>query len=363
MTEISLPFQRGPQPKKRSWYERLVRRQRPDLAKAELVNLLAGRPIKSITPSEVSAILLDHGVSRQETRALMHRLWSHALEHFLNDDSISDLELAYINDLRRVLSMSGDEAIEIQHSLVHPRFRRAVAAVLEDGSVSTKERELLSQLGDSLRIPPALRQKFFEEPAGEFLTQVMSDAVKDHRFSPQEEADIKSLADNLGLEITMDNATKQHLERFKLFWQIENGHLPAVGVPLALQKGEVCHYESHAQWHEVRKQTTTVGYSSQGISFRIARGVYYRVGASRPHRVTTEGLTLIDEGTLYITSKRILFDGQKKNTALRLNTIIAFEPCADGIIIEKATGKSPHITLGGDAEMAAVILGAVLARQ
>jgi hypothetical protein len=103
-----------------------------------------------------------------------------------------------------------------------------------------------------------------------------------------------------------------------------------------------------------------VGYASQGVSIRIARGVYYRVGGSRPQRVTTEGLTEIDAGTLYLTNKRLLFDGRAKNTSLKLNTVIAFDVYTDGLAIEKGSGRSPHLLLNGDVESAATILGRLL---
>ena len=146
-----------------------------------------------------------------------------------------------------------------------------------------------------------------------------------------------------------------------LFAAVENGDIPIVDVPIQLQRGEVCHFVTPASWHEFRKSTRTVGYYSQGVSLRIARGVYYRVGASRPQRVTTEGLTEIDAGTLYLTSKRVLFDGATKNSSIRLSNLIGYEVYSDGLKLEKGSGRSPYLLFEGDAELAAVILGRLLA--
>jgi hypothetical protein len=136
-----------------------------------------------------------------------------------------------------------------------------------------------------------------------------------------------------------------------------------VEVPISLQRGEVYYLCCEARWLEYRKRTQTVGYYSSGVSFRVALGVYYRVGASRPQRVTTDGLTEVSSGTVYFTNKRLLFEGVQRNSAIRWSSVFAFEAFADGISIEKATGRRPHLMLAGDAELAAVIRGAILAGE
>jgi hypothetical protein len=91
------------------------------------------------------------------------------------------------------------------------------------------------------------------------------------------------------------------------------------------------------------------------------KGVYFHTGRSVPHRVTTEGLEQIDVGQLYITSKRIIFTGTRENRSIPLPNLLGFHVYADGLHLEKASGKSPTIKMSGDVELAAVILGARLA--
>ena len=69
----------------------------------------------------------------------------------------------------------------------------------------------------------------------------------------------------------------------------------------------------------------------------------------------------MNSGIIYFTNKGLLFDGVHRNSAIQWSSVIAFEAFADGIIIEKATGRSPHLIPAGDAEFAAVICGAILA--
>lgn len=164
----------------------------------------------------------------------------------------------------------------------------------------------------------------------------------------------------MGMRLPYDLATERELARFALLWRIENGDIPEVPVAIQLQRGETCHFVAHATWNESRRTTETVDYN-QGVSFRIARGVYYRVGATQPQRVTSKGLTEIDRGTLYLTNRRVLFDGERRNSTIPLSNLISFQVYADGLQLEKSTGRSHYLLFGTEVELAAVTLGRLLA--
>lgn len=74
-------------------------------------------------------------------------------------------------------------------------------------------------------------------------------------------------------------------------------------------------------------------------------------------------LSEIDRGVLYITSKRIFFDGALKNTSLRYSTIAQIKVFDGGIEIEKQTGKSPVLHIEHEAERAAAIAQRALVEQ
>jgi hypothetical protein len=63
------------------------------------------------------------------------------------------------------------------------------------------------------------------------------------------------------------------------------------------------------------------------------------------------------------TNKRVTFEGGKKNTSIRPSALLGFEGFADGLKLEKATGKHPYLRLGADPEVAGAILGALLAHD
>ena len=90
------------------------------------------------------------------------------------------------------------------------------------------------------------------------------------------------------------------------------------------------------------------------------KGVYYRVGSMGIQKSTAEELQLIDSGRVFITNKRIIFLGNKKNSNIPINKILSINPYSDGVGIEKASGRSPIITVSDDADLLIMILSRVI---
>lgn len=75
----------------------------------------------------------------------------------------------------------------------------------------------------------------------------------------------------------------------------------------------------------------TGGYG--GPSVRLAKGLYFRVGGFKAE--SHEELRNIDQGTLTLTDKRIVFSGNKKTINVNLKKVISINPYDDGISIRR----------------------------
>jgi hypothetical protein len=82
---------------------------------------------------------------------------------------------------------------------------------------------------------------------------------------------------------------------------------------------------------------TSGGYA--GPSFRIAKGVSFRVGAFGAQSESHDELKQVDRGTLTLTNKRLIFTGEKRSSEINLSKIISIEPYSDGIAL-KTSGRS-----------------------
>jgi hypothetical protein len=354
------PFKKTPVPEP-GFLARVFRRPRPDAAEAEIRSLLAATPPKELYRAQVDAAFRRHRVGVRDRRRMLDELWKEALGVLAGDDVITDEETAYLMDLRSVLDIGEDTAMRYEAEILHPKYEALVRRVIADGVITDEERRQLATLATALRLSPYETTDLYRTPAGELLQSTLDAAIADQRLSPTEFRELGLLAQRLGIEPKFDDATKAKLHRFALLWRVENGEMPSVPTPIKLQRGEVCHFHAHASWHELRSRTETVGYSGTSVSIPIVKGVRYRVSNVRPRRVTRQELTLIDEGDLYITSKRVIFDGQLKNSAIRYSSLLGVTPYADGIKLEKSSGRSPYLLFDGDVELATAILSAAMA--
>ena len=89
--------------------------------------------------------------------------------------------------------------------------------------------------------------------------------------------------------------------------------------------------------------------SSQGVSIRVARGLYYRPSTFRSRQIEWDETVKADTGLLGLTTKHIYFAGPKKLFRVRYDRIVAFEPYEDGLgIMREAQSAKPQSFVTGD---------------
>ena len=345
----------------RGWMDRMFKRPRPDLADSALQHLLSQRDPAHISRSDISALLIEYDVSGPAARGVLVQMWRRVLGAFLRDDAFSDREVAYLDALRDAFALTDDEVRESEQQVVHPRYSVALHDALADTRLSEEERAVLARLAQQLRLPDNVQQELYARTTRSVIEGLLGRSTADRRLSPDELEQLASVARHLGVARDFDGATEAMLDRYALFWRIENGDLPTVIVDtLVLEADEVCHAVVPAQRYEPRQ--TGDGAEVEGVgSVRIARGVYYRVGSASEERMNRASLDRSDAGRFLVTNRRAIFDGQTGSVTLRLRDISSYQVFADGIVLERRTGPGPYLILDGDVELTAVILGAALA--
>jgi len=80
------------------------------------------------------------------------------------------------------------------------------------------------------------------------------------------------------------------------------------------------------------------------MSFRVAKGIYYRTSSFESTPVTTAQTVQIDSGSLAITTKHIYFAGARKGFRVPYRKIMAFQPFKDGFgIVRDAASAKPQV--------------------
>lgn len=182
-------------------------------------------------------------------------------------------------------------------------------------------------------------------------------SMEDHILSEDEEKILVGLmntfASNPAVE-KMYSVFKENLRKADILHKLKTGkidQLPAVSDPLPflLQKNEQIFIASqNVDYFETKIKTTYKG-ATQGVSIRITKGVYYRVGAFRGHPVKTEQQEFVGRGTLALSNRHIYFHSHTKSLKIPYTKIVTLESYEDGLtLMRDGTTARPQTFKGVD---------------
>ena len=180
-------------------------------------------------------------------------------------------------------------------------------------------------------------------------------SLEDGVLSLDEEAALLRYLDHFRLRVSDVDGNGAHLNMVKsaAIRELSEGIIPErqshSGHPFNLMKSEkMVWLFDGVDYIEVKTRRERRG-TSQGVSIRIARGLYYRPSAFRSRVHEWEESVHSDRGLLGVTTKHIYFHGPQKRFRVRLDKIVSFEPYSDGIGIMRDTQAArPEIFSVGD---------------
>jgi hypothetical protein len=145
-----------------------------------------------------------------------------------------------------------------------------------------------------------------------------------------------------------DKFTKSALLRVILNGQIPESKIKVNGtLPFVLEKGEIIIWiYTNTQLLEQRTKTHYQG-GSQGISVKIAKGLYYRTSAFKGFPIKTTEMQHIANGITCITEKNVYFASTIKNFKIPYKKLLTIDPYEDGIGLQKDGSTAKPIILKG----------------
>jgi hypothetical protein len=355
------PFYKLP-PEKPSFFQRLLGRHPRRNAYIELVNALAAAPtIEKISAAFVGGLNARYRLNL--TRDYKHdveALFEKYLRHSLEDKAFSQEELNDLKHLKLLFGLTDNEAEALRRRAVEQVYGSAVGTAIGDHRLSEAERAYLEALQNDLLLPAEVAQRIYRDQAEQKMQNYFKGATSDARLSPDEESELEAIASSLGVTVAHDPKSLALYHRLRLYWLIENGEVPTIPVDIRLQKNEACYAEERVDWYENRTVTRRVRYAGVGGRVRIAKGIYLRLGEVAVQPVQEDILKHIDSGTVFLTNKRLIFMGVRKNTTIQLKKVLDFVPYSNGIEIEKETGKSPFLQFSNELDLFALKLDRAL---
>ncbi|QDN75968.1 DUF4429 domain-containing protein [Streptomyces sp. S1A1-7] len=136
---------------------------------------------------------------------------------------------------------------------------------------------------------------------------------------------------------------------------------------IILKKNEAALWTGQASLVEPRRQPGYYSGGSVGVSLRIAKGVSYRIGASsRSYTPGPEIQTPVDQGSIIVTTQRVVFKGTKASREWVFAKLLGVDIAADGtgvLLPVSNRQKVSGLLLGKSSEPFQVFLALGLAIQ
>jgi hypothetical protein len=209
----------------------------------------------------------------------------------------------------------------------------------------------LAAISEFSFIPESWNRRALVAGWAQMLDQFLDDSI----LTQDEQRKLLEFANRFDLtpEELNTNGAYDRAIKANILSELLQGRTPEAQVnfslPFNLKKTEIVVYLfPSVSYLEERTRRTYVG-GSHGVSVRVMRGVYYRVGAFKAKPVVTSQMEYIDSGLLLITSENLYYRGDRKSFRVPYSKIVSFTQYADGIGFHRdAASAKPQILITGD---------------
>ncbi|MFW5759879.1 MAG: hypothetical protein ACOCXH_02735 [Cyclobacteriaceae bacterium] len=208
-----------------------------------------------------------------------------------------------------------------------------VDKAVEDGRLQEDEKKFLHKLQNDLKLNASIADKIYQLSASEMLKKFMNEALSDHRLTEEEEDELSKIKKSLNIEVHLDGATRANYEKYKLFWQIENGEYPEFEVDEPLQDKEKCYFYTNAEWLCQNVNLPNWKKKKSGLELKCTKGYFFATEHKEMKPVIEDIWATMDNGRVYLTNKRVIFLGNENSTKLLLHEIVDFSTYKNGIDI------------------------------
>ena len=242
--------------KKQSFFHKLFKQQPIENAIIELNNLLATKEINEISATLVNDISLKYKIDVvSEFPKNILESYAAALKNYLQNNRLSDDEVEKLETLKQIFRLTDFQVENIHEHLAGKIYEDVYKSSISDGRLSDEKNKFLENLQKDLKLPNSVEKRISEDVRTSYLNNYVQKAVLDQRLSPTESTEIEAITKSLNINVTIDSNNRAMLDRYKLYWVLENGEIPTIETGLNLQRGEACYFKTYAHWYEYRTVT------------------------------------------------------------------------------------------------------------
>lgn len=198
-------------------------------------------------------------------------------------------------------------------------------------------------------------QNLVNEAYYNVLNKAAGNFMKDGVLTSHEQHMIESYTSSLGISFNnlpsyCKNGDMLKIAQALILKDLQAGVLPnspQAVVPVMLSRGEkiIWIYDNVTMLQE--KVTREYVGGSRGISYRICKGLTYRIGSFKGHPIERSRMETIGTGEFVITDKNFFFHSHAASVRISYKKIIGLTPYSDGLEVHKEDAKSKRTIFQG----------------
>jgi hypothetical protein len=316
-----------------------------DVAMAIIRNILATTPYRQVSSVQVNDVLRKARISAQDASQHLIGVFEHAALWLCSDKELTAGDRDDLAALQRAFTLTDAQAAEALERAAGQMITRTVRELVADNQFSKEDEQHLRSVATGLGLTDDQLKGLYASAAIAAVQDAFDRATDDRRLEPAEDERLSSLAASLDVKMVFSDATLAKVDRFRRLGKVQAGELPRVTVDIILRRGETCHFMERGIDHsELRTVTKRINYSGPTGSIRIMKGLRWRYGSVAVERIAQDVLSKIDTVDVYLTNRRLLLNGARKNSSVALDKIVKFSVFSDGLTLEKSSGRDIYLT-------------------
>ena len=212
--------------KDQSFLQRVTGQRPKENALIEINNMFAKRPVRTVSISDIEKVAESYKFNVfKKFQGPLIGLYRDYLIHCLSDKVLTNEEIKDLLHLKHALGLNDKVVSKIHSEVSESVYSKSVDEAIADGRLDPDEEAFLDKLQQELKLPQEVAQRIYGTKAREYLDRYLKSALSDERLSPEEDEEIGSIAKSLGIQISYDERTKSTLDKYRLYWLIENGEI------------------------------------------------------------------------------------------------------------------------------------------
>lgn len=219
-------------------------------------------------------------------------------------------------------------------------FRDTLIMAVNDGELSIDE---ITEL-ENQKAELGLSEKDIKGIKIDAYAAALTATKLDGKITKSEEEELEKIQNYLKLDDREISKRKEELTRLRLLSEIQEGNIPTLtSTNVITQKDEKVYWIEPSSLLEERAVNRRYAGGSQGVSFKIMKGVSYRIGGHKGHYVADKENVKVSSGKLIITNKRLIFSGDNKSFSTRIDKIIDINLFANGLKFSEINKNKPRL--------------------